>query len=49
ARHAKGFQTLEGLADMPEMMLARGFGEEEVRKFLGGNLHRLFAHVWDRN
>jgi membrane dipeptidase len=48
ARHARGFERLDGLAAMPEQMLRRGYSEDDVRKFLGGNLLRVFGQVWDR-
>lgn len=45
-RHATGFERLEGLRDMPNQLLRRGHSEEDVRKFIGGNLMRVFAEVW---
>lgn len=48
ARHARGFERLDGLAAMPEQMLKRGYRDEDVRKFIGGNLLRVFGQVWDR-
>ncbi len=39
---------LEGGCDLPhitEGLVARGYGEEDVRKILGGNLLRVFEHV----
>ncbi|MCB0043981.1 MAG: membrane dipeptidase [Caldilineaceae bacterium] len=47
-RHASGFDSLEELRKIPYEMLKRGYTDEDIRKFLGGNLLRVFAEVWDR-
>jgi membrane dipeptidase len=48
SRHALGFDHLTGLRQIPAEMLKRGYTEEDVSKFLGGNLLRIFTEVWDR-
>ena len=48
-RHARGFERLDLLRTMPEAMGQRGYGDEDIRKLLGGNLLRVFAAVWDRS
>ena len=48
SRHAYGFDSLDGLRAIPNELLKRGYSDEDIRKFLGGNLMRVFAHVWDR-
>jgi membrane dipeptidase len=45
-------RALDGFSDYPEIvrvaerLLARRYGEEDVRKFLGGNFLRVFEQVW---
>ena len=39
---------MKDIADLPrltEAMLRRGWSEQRIRKFLGGNLLRLFGEV----
>lgn len=47
-RHAQGFERLDGLRQIPEQLLRHGYSDEDVRKFLGDNLLRVFAQVWDK-
>jgi membrane dipeptidase len=42
-------QELAGPAQLPrltERLVERGFGDEEIRKILGGNLLRVYRQVW---
>ena len=45
--HPHGFETPDKMPDLASELLARGYGEDEVSKVLGGNWLRLFAEVWD--
>jgi membrane dipeptidase len=45
----KNPQGIEGAADFPnvtEALVARGYAESDIRKFLGENMLRLFRDVW---
>jgi membrane dipeptidase len=41
-----GFESMEALPQVTERLLARGWSEPEVRKFLGENLLRVYAANW---
>jgi len=43
-----GFESMEALPAVTEKLLARGWAEGDVRKFLGENLLRVYASNWDR-
>jgi len=43
---AADLNTPRRFARLMDLLLARGHGEERVRKILGGNLARLFAETW---
>ena len=42
-----GFESMEALPQVTERLLARGWSESDVRKFLGENLLRVYAANWD--
>jgi membrane dipeptidase len=44
--YPEGMQSNADLPNITEGLLKMGFGEEDVRKFLGGNLLRLFELTW---
>lgn len=44
----RGMKDIADLPRLTEAMLRRGWSEQRIRKFLGGNLLRLFAEVTDR-
>lgn len=44
--YPKGFQSLAELPNLTDALLKAGFSEEDLVKFLGGNLMRLFRAVW---
>lgn len=44
--YPRGFQSNAELPNITEKMLSSGFGAEDVQKFLGGNLLRLFEQTW---
>ena len=41
-----GFAQPAQLVDLVALMLERGYGDEDVRKFLGGNYLRLARAFW---
>jgi membrane dipeptidase len=41
----RGMRDIRDLAMITDAMLRRGYSEERIRKFLGGNLLRVFAQV----
>jgi membrane dipeptidase len=41
----RGVRDIRDLAMITDAMLRRGYSEERIRKFLGGNLLRVFAQV----
>jgi len=43
----EGMEDVTCLPRLAEALLARGFGDEELRLFLGGNLLRVMEHVFD--
>jgi membrane dipeptidase len=44
--YAKGFETVDDFAALPAALRRRGFGEEDIRKILGGNFLRVFGDTW---
>src|SRR5690606_15418342 len=42
----EGFGGMHDLPKVTHGLLARGFGEDDVRKVLGGNFLRVFREVW---
>jgi membrane dipeptidase len=44
----RGMRDIGDLAMITDAMLRRGYSEERIRKFLGGNLLRVFRQVTDR-
>ncbi len=45
----RGMRDVRDLALITEAMLRRGYSEQRIRKFLGGNLLRVFRQVTERN
>ena len=45
-RHLHGFSGPLEFVNVAEGLLRRGYGEDDVRKILGGNWLRLFGEVW---
>ena len=45
----KGMRDISDLPMLTEAMLRRGWSEERIRKFLGGNLLRVFRKITDSN
>ncbi len=45
----KGLEDISKLPRLTEAMVKRGFSDETILKFLGGNYLRLFAQVWKPN
>jgi membrane dipeptidase len=41
----RGMRDIRDLAMITDAMLRRGYSEERIRKFLGGNLLRVFSQV----
>ena len=41
----RGMKDIADLPRLTEAMLRRGWSEQRIRKFLGGNLLRLFGEV----
>lgn len=41
-----GLETLEKLPDLGQALTDRGWSTEDLQKFLGGNLMRVFGQVW---
>ena len=44
--YAEGFERVDHFAILPAALRKRGFGEDDVRKILGGNFMRVFEHCW---
>jgi membrane dipeptidase len=44
----RGMRDVRDLPLVTEAMLRRGYSEERIRKFLGGNLLRVFRTVTER-
>ena len=47
-KHVQGFNYFDEWDNLVDHILARGFGEEDIKKVLGGNLLRVFRKVWDK-
>lgn len=45
-RHAIGFNGAGEIENVVEAMLKRGYKEEDISKFLGGNFLRVISNVW---
>jgi membrane dipeptidase len=45
-RNLDGFQNYPEILNMIDRLLARGYSEDDVRRFLGENYLRLFKQVW---
>jgi membrane dipeptidase len=45
---ARGIRDVRDLALITEAMLRRGYSEQRIRKFLGGNLLRVFRKIADK-
>lgn len=45
-KYAKGVEVPSKLPNLTAALLARGYGERDVRKILGENLIRVFTQVW---
>jgi membrane dipeptidase len=46
--YADGLATLEDFPTVPTVLRRHGFGDDEIRKILGGNFLRVFGQVWPR-
>lgn len=46
SKHVQGFNYYDEWENLVDHMLARGIGEEDVKKLLGGNLLRVYGQVW---
>jgi membrane dipeptidase len=44
----RGMRDVRDLAMITDAMLRRGYSEERIRKFLGGNLLRVFGEISQR-
>lgn len=44
----RGMRDIRDLAMITDAMLRRGYSEERIRKFLGGNLLRVFRQITDK-
>ena len=44
--YAFGLSSMAGLPLVTEALVARGYGDDDVLKILGGNFVRLFGEVW---
>ncbi|TMH57828.1 MAG: membrane dipeptidase [Betaproteobacteria bacterium] len=44
--YAQGFERVDDFAVLPASLRRRGFGEEDVRKIVGGNFMRVFGQCW---
>jgi membrane dipeptidase len=44
----KGIHDISDLPMITDAMLRRGYSEERIRKFLGGNLLRVFRQVTEK-
>ena len=44
----QGFNYFDEWDNLVDHMLARGFGQADIEKVLGGNLMRVFRQVWDK-
>ena len=44
----RGVRDIRDLAMITDAMLRRGYSEERTRKFLGGNLLRVFRQVTEK-
>jgi len=44
-----GFESMEALPQLTEKLLARGWSEGDLRKFLGENLLRVYAANWEES
>ncbi len=44
--YAQGFERIDNFAVLPAALRKRGFGEDDVRKILGGNFMRVFEQCW---
>ena len=47
-KHVQGFNYFDEWDNLVDHMLARGFGQADIEKVLGGNLMRVFRQVWDK-
>ncbi len=45
-RYPKGIDTPKSLPNLTARLLERGYGEDDVRKIVGGNWLRVFRAVW---
>ena len=44
----RGMRDVRDLAMITDAMLRRGYSEERIRKFLGGNLLRVFRRITEK-
>jgi membrane dipeptidase len=44
--YAEGFERVDDFAVLPAALRKGGFGDEDVRKILGGNFMRVFEQCW---
>jgi len=44
--YPRGLSRYTELANLTRGLVSRGYGDEAVRKILGGNLHRVFESTW---
>ena len=44
----RGMRDIRDLPMITDAMLRRGYSEERIRKFLGGNLLRVFRQITER-
>jgi membrane dipeptidase len=44
----RGIRDIRDLPLLTQAVLARGWSEERIRKFLGGNLLRVFRRITER-
>lgn len=42
-----GFESMEALPDVTDKLLGRGWKDEDIRKFLGENLLRVYRQNWE--
>jgi membrane dipeptidase len=46
--YAEGFSGVSMFPRLTEMLIARGFSDDDILKILGGNFMRVFDTVWAR-
>ena len=44
--YAQGFERVDDFAELPAALRKRGFGDDDVRRILGGNFMRVFGQCW---